>query len=83
MDEWNQKHHKASGLLPRVRASTTTEAEAEAELVAFLKEHVGEREAPLAGNSVHQDRRFLARYMPTFDAYLHYRIVDVSRLSGP
>lgn len=78
MDEWNQKHHKASGLLPRVRASTTTEAEAEAELVAFLKEHVGEREAPLAGNSVHQDRRFLARYMPTFDAYLHYRIVDVS-----
>jgi len=78
MDEWNRKHHGDSGLIDRVRASTTTEAEAEADIVAFLKEHVGEREAPLAGNSVHQDRRFIARYMPSLDAYLHYRLVDVS-----
>lgn len=78
MDDWNQRHHGASGLIKRVRASTLTEAEAEAQLLAFLEAHVGKREAPLAGNSVHQDRRFLARYMPAFDAYLHYRIVDVS-----
>jgi oligoribonuclease len=78
MDEWNKKHHGDSGLVDRVRASTVSEAEAEAQIVAFLREHVGEREAPLAGNSIHQDRRFLARYMPTLDAYLHYRLVDVS-----
>jgi len=78
MDAWNQKHHGASGLIDRVRASTTTEAEAEATIVEFVKQHVGAREAPLAGNSVHQDRRFLQRYWPSFDQYLHYRIVDVS-----
>ncbi len=78
MDEWNRKHHGESGLTDRVRASTISDAEAEARIVAFLKEHVGEREAPLAGNSVHQDRRFIARYMPALDAYLHYRLVDVS-----
>jgi len=78
MDAWNQKHHGASGLIDRVRASTTTDEQAEAMLLEFVKAHVPEREAPLAGNSVHQDRRFLARYWKAFDAYLHYRIVDVS-----
>jgi oligoribonuclease len=80
MDDWNRKHHGESGLIDRVRASTMTDLEAEARIVAFLKEHVGEREAPLAGNSVHQDRRFIARYMPALDAYLHYRLVDVSTI---
>lgn len=78
MDAWNKKHHTASGLIERVRASTVTEADAEAEVLAFLREHVAERAAPLAGNSIHQDRRFLRRYMPSVDAYLHYRNVDVS-----
>lgn len=80
MDEWNTRTHGASGLTERVRQSTLSEAEAEAQMLAFLKEHCPEREAPLAGNSVHQDRRFLARYMPSIDAHLHYRIVDVSTI---
>lgn len=78
MDEWNQSHHGASGLIDRVRASTVTEAEAEAAVLAFLCAHCPERTAPLAGNSIHQDRRFLRRYMPRVDAHLHYRNVDVS-----
>jgi oligoribonuclease len=80
MDSWNRSTHGKSGLVDKVRASTFTEAEVEARLVDFLKPIVGERLAPLAGNTVHQDRRFMARYMPAFDAYLHYRIVDVSTL---
>lgn len=80
MDEWNRKTHGNSGLIERVRASTVTEAEAEAEVLAFLRKHVGKRVAPLAGNSIHQDRRFLAKYMTDVDAYLHYRLVDVSSL---
>lgn len=78
MDAWNRTHHGQSGLIERVRASTVGEAEAEAEVMAFLAAHVKPRSAPLAGNSVHQDRRFLAKYMPSVDAFLHYRIVDVS-----
>lgn len=78
MDAWNVRHHTASGLLERVRASTTTCEQAEAATLAFLREHVPARSAPLAGNSVHQDRRFLRRYMPALEAHLHYRIVDVS-----
>lgn len=78
MDEWNTTHHSASGLVERVRASTTTEADAEAQLLAFLEQHTQPRQAPLAGNSVHQDRRFLRRWLPRVDAHLHYRIVDVS-----
>ncbi|HEY8431912.1 MAG TPA: oligoribonuclease [Sandaracinaceae bacterium] len=78
MDEWNRSHHGSSGLVERVRASTITEAEAEDRTLAFLRSHVGERSAPLAGNSVHQDRLFLARYMPRLERYLHYRNVDVS-----
>lgn len=80
MDGWNRKHHAASGLLERVRASTIGEAEAEAEVLAFLRAHVAERSVPLAGNSIHQDRRFLRRYMPSVDAHLHYRNVDVSTI---
>jgi oligoribonuclease len=80
MDSWNRSTHGKSGLVDKVRASTFTEAEVESRLVEFLKPIVAERLAPLAGNTVHQDRRFMARYMPAFDAYLHYRIVDVSTL---
>lgn len=80
MDDWNKKHHGASGLIRRVRESTISEADAEAQLLAFVQAHVGKGESPLAGNSVHQDRRFLAKYWPTFEQYLHYRIVDVSTI---
>ena len=80
MDSWNRSTHGKSGLIDKVRASTFTEAEVEARLVEFLKPIVAERTAPLCGNTVHQDRRFMARYLPLFDAYLHYRIVDVSTL---
>ena len=80
MDSWNKATHGKSGLVDKVRASRLTEAEVEARIVEFLKPIVAERIAPLAGNTVHQDRRFMARYMPAFDAYLHYRIVDVSTL---
>jgi oligoribonuclease len=80
MDSWNRSTHGKSGLVDKVRASTFTEAEVEARLVEFLRPLVGERLAPLCGNTVHQDRRFMARYMPAFDAYLHYRIIDVSTL---
>jgi oligoribonuclease len=78
MDEWNTKHHGASGLIDRVRASTVTLAQAEAETLAFVQKHCNKRKAPLAGNSVHQDRRFLERYMPKLEGWLHYRNVDVS-----
>lgn len=78
MDAWNTKHHGESGLTDKVRASTVSEADAEAQTLEFIEAYVGKREAPLAGNSIHQDRRFLARYMPTLSEYLHYRNVDVS-----
>jgi len=79
MDDWNQKHHGASGLTERVRASTVTEEEAEAQVIAFVDAHVPAAERPvLAGNSIHQDRRFIHRYLPTLDKRLHYRMVDVS-----
>ena len=80
MDSWNRATHGKSGLVDKVRASTLDEAEVERRLIEFLKPLVAERAAPLAGNTVHQDRRFMARYMPAFEAYLHYRIVDVSTL---
>jgi oligoribonuclease len=80
MDSWNKATHGKSGLVDKVRASRLAEAEVEARILEFLKPVVGERVAPLCGNTVHQDRRFMARYMPAFDAYLHYRIVDVSTL---
>ena len=80
MDSWNKATHGRSGLIDKVRASTFTEAEVESRLLEFLKPIVPQGAAPLAGNTVHQDRRFMARYMQAFDAYLHYRIVDVSTL---
>ncbi len=78
MDAWNTKHHGDSGLTERVRESTITVAEAEAQTLAFLKEHCMPRQAPFCGNSIHQDRRFLHRYMPQIDTFLHYRHIDVS-----
>ncbi len=79
MDDWNKSHHGASGLVERVRASTITDGDAEAAVLAFLAAHVPAKERPvLAGNSIHQDRRFVRRYMPALDKRLHYRMVDVS-----
>jgi oligoribonuclease len=80
MDSWNKSTHGKSGLVEKVKASTLTEGEAESQLIAVLKPLVAAGTAPLAGNTVHQDRRFMARYMPALDAFLHYRIVDVSTL---
>lgn len=80
MDEWNQRTHGESGLLDRVRKSGVSLAEAESQTLQFIKAHVGEKTAPLCGNTVWQDRRFLFRHMPTLEAYLHYRIIDVSTL---
>jgi len=77
MDEWNTKHHGESGLVDRVKASTIDESQAEEAILGFLKQHCSGR-PPLCGNSVHQDRRFLRRYMPELDAFLHYRLIDVS-----
>src|SRR5215470_14573401 len=67
MDEWNREHHAASGLTARVTASRTTLAQAEAQTLTFVKEHCPQRTSPLCGNSVYQDRRFLARYMPALE----------------
>lgn len=81
MDDWNKKHHGGSGLIERVKASTITDADAEAQTLAFINAHVGAKERPvLAGNSIHQDRRFIRRYMPVLDQRLHYRMVDVSTI---
>ncbi len=80
MDSWNKSTHGKSGLVDKERASNLREADVESRLIECLKPIVAERVAPLAGNTVHQDRRFMARYLPAFDAYLHYRIVDVSTL---
>jgi len=80
MDEWCQKHHGASGLTAMVQSSDVILEDAEAQTLAFLQEHVPERACPLCGNSIHQDRRFLVRHMPTLEAWLHYRNVDVSTI---
>lgn len=80
MDEWNTKQHGGSGLTERVRTSRIGEAEAEARTLAFLRDYVPERASPMCGNSICQDRRFLARYMPTLEAHFHYRNLDVSTL---
>lgn len=81
MDEWNTTHHGASGLLNRVRASTTTIEQAERETFACIRRYVSEaRTAPLCGNSISQDRRFLRKYMPSLEAHLHYRNIDVSTI---
>lgn len=80
MDDWNKNTHGKSGLVDRVRASTMTEAEAEDVIIRFLEQYVPKGTSPLCGNSVHQDRRFIVKYMPKLDEYLHYRILDVSVL---
>jgi oligoribonuclease len=78
MDQWNRDHHNASGLVDRVMASPHSMADVEARTLAFVREWSPKRGSPLCGNSVCQDRRFLARYMPTLEAHLHYRNLDVS-----
>lgn len=80
MDDWNKGTHGRSGLIDRVRASTVTEAGAQAELLAFMKAWVPEGKTPMCGNSIGQDRRFMARYMPELEAWFHYRNLDVSTL---
>jgi oligoribonuclease len=80
MDSWNQEHHGASGLIDRVKASHITEAEAEQKVLNFIRQFVGEGKSPMCGNTIHMDRRFLARYMPKLEAYFHYRNLDVSTL---
>ncbi|MGH8802533.1 MAG: oligoribonuclease [Casimicrobiaceae bacterium] len=80
MDAWNQSTHARSGLIARVRSATVTEADIEAEALAFLSEHVPPGVSPMCGNSICQDRRFLARYMPALEDWFHYRNLDVSTL---
>lgn len=80
MDDWNKSTHGRSGLIERVRASTLDEAAAEAQMLAFLQEHVPPRISPMCGNSICQDRRFMARWMPALEAHFHYRNLDVSTL---
>jgi len=78
MDAWNTATHGRSGLTDRVRASTVTEADAQAQLIAFLRPWVPAGKSPMCGNSICQDRRFMARTMPELEAYFHYRNLDVS-----
>ena len=80
MDDWNKSTHAKSGLIERVKASTMSESEAEAAMLAFLVQHVPAKTSPLCGNSVHQDRRFLVKYLPRLEAFLLYRNLDVSTL---
>lgn len=80
MDEWNTRQHGKSGLTARVQNSTTTEVEAETRTIEFLSEFLEPRQSPMCGNSICQDRRFLARYMPNLEAFFHYRNLDVSTL---
>ena len=80
MDAWNRGTHGKSGLIDRVRASTVDEAQAEAQVIDFLKTHVPKGKSPMCGNSICQDRRFLARTMPRLEAFFHYRNLDVSTL---
>lgn len=80
MDEWNQTHHGRSGLIDRVKASTVDEAEATRQTLAFLADYSEPNASPLCGNSICQDRRFMANYMPELEAFFHYRNLDVSTL---
>lgn len=80
MDAWNKGTHGRSGLIERVKASTVTEAEAEVQLIEFLKQYVPNGKSPMCGNSICQDRRFMARGMPKLEAFFHYRNLDVSTL---
>ena len=80
MDEWNTRQHGGSGLVERVRDSIIDEAEAERQTIAFLEQYVPPGCSPMCGNSICQDRRFMARHMPKLEAFFHYRNLDVSTL---
>ena len=80
MDNWNKGTHGKSGLIDKVKASLLGDAEVEARLIDFLQQHVGAGKSPMCGNSICQDRRFLAKYMPKLEAYFHYRNLDVSTI---
>ena len=80
MDDWNKSTHARSGLIAKVKTSTVTEAEAEQLYLDFLAQHLPAKASPICGNSICQDRRFLAHYMPRLEAYFHYRNLDVSTL---
>ena len=80
MDEWNQEHHKKSGLWDKVLQSTISLDMAERQTIEFISAHIDAKVSPLCGNSVYQDRRFLTKHMPHLEAYLHYRLIDVSTI---
>lgn len=80
MDAWNKGTHGRSGLIDRVKASTVDEASAQAQTIAWLSQYVPKGKSPMCGNSICQDRRFLANHMPQLEAFFHYRNVDVSTL---
>ena len=80
MDEWNTRQHTKSGLVERVKSSNISERAAELQTIEFLQQHVKKGSSPMCGNSICQDRRFLANYMPELEKYFHYRHLDVSTL---
>ena len=80
MDDWNTKHHNSSGLVKRVQESLISEAEAEKKTLAFIKKYCPKGISPLCGNSIHQDRKFLQKYMPEMHDYFHYRSIDVTSI---
>jgi oligoribonuclease len=80
MDAWNKGTHARSGLIDKVKASTLTEEDAQTQMVEFLRQFIGKGKTPLCGNSVHQDRRFMVKYMPKLEEFFHYRNLDVSTL---
>ena len=80
MDAWNKGTHGRSGLIDKVKAATMTEQDAEEVILAFVKKYVSKNASPLCGNTISQDRRFLVKFMPKLEAYLHYRNLDVSTL---
>ncbi|MHB1591573.1 MAG: oligoribonuclease [Sulfuricella sp.] len=80
MDAWNKATHAKSGLIDKVRASQLDDAAVEAQLLEFLKEYIPAKKSPMCGNSICQDRRFMANYMPKLEDYFHYRNLDVSTL---
>ena len=80
MDDWNKKHHGESGLVKAVKESKTSLAEAEQQTLDFISKYCKEKSSPLCGNTIYQDRRFLTEYMPKLEAYMHYRLVDVSTI---
>jgi oligoribonuclease len=80
MDSWNKSTHGRSGLIDKVKASTMTEADVELAALAFLREHIPAKASPMCGNTICQDRRFLARFMPALEDWFHYRNLDVSTL---